>query len=391
MEDNIFYRTAYEILNERLLEINKTYYRICDIELYLYTDDHKDPYAKKCNGMLKNNNLHIQKNKNNGSFLFIGLGGEYSYFGAKIRTIKNLENDIFIEGINICTEIGLKHSCKKIKIINKKLDMKDIYNKSRTDLDNRNTYYKEKLYRYTTINNTQEKIKYTRQITDNFYLFVDIMDWDEYVYATNDPTEIFKIYGKNKKGTFKNLHLGNFNLTYTNYFGTSGMGGTYFRALIQFHNGEINIIEEKDYIESFGINDIDNINEINFSNGEIIFNNISYPINYYSAGPDGREFDGNDTSEDMSAELCDILNMSLFEKPGDYFCKNIKFKKFEIYHRKEKYIVDIEKLKIENILRTYERDSRDCRSFMDSTLIQRLKTQTIKHNCLYNLSSGDIE
>lgn len=216
------------------------------------------------------------------------------------------------------------------------------------------------------------------------------MDWDKYIYATNDPTEIFKNYGKNKKGKIKKLSLGNFNLTYTNYFGTSGMGGTYFRALIQFHNGYI--IEEKDYIESFSVDGIDKINEINFSNGEIIFENTSYPMNYYYGGPDVREFDEDDVSEYMSAELCSVLNMSLFEKPEDYFCKNIKFKKFEIYQKKEKYIVDIEKIKIENILRMFEQDSRDCRSFMDSTLMQHLKTQqTIKHNYLHKLFFNDAE
>lgn len=93
-----FHELAGVLLNQTLLEVNKSKYRICEIEFYVHSDAHRDPYAHQHPEQLKFGTwyFHQLKTKKGYSFkggnykgLDITLGDGKSFVGILIRSIES--------------------------------------------------------------------------------------------------------------------------------------------------------------------------------------------------------------------------------------------------------------------------------------------------------------
>ena len=172
------------ILNKIVLVTNETKYRICEIEMYLQNEDHKDLYVH-CNPDQKNYGTFYFHKYNNGTYksgtwkgLDIVLGDKNKYFGILIRSIMNLDTEQFIEGPCRCVNTILhEFSCETVAdfFANKKtqitlddcelyleksnLEPKDIYIGTRIGLSNKYPEYKNKMYRYVIYQNKIKKEK----------------------------------------------------------------------------------------------------------------------------------------------------------------------------------------------------------------------------------------
>lgn len=100
-----FARIANELMNSWVLTVNKTYYRITEIEFYCKSvkDDGpiKDPYTHGHDEQLKSGTWYFH-----GSGIDLTFGCEEYYGGILIRGIYNLETQDYIKGpLNSITEI----------------------------------------------------------------------------------------------------------------------------------------------------------------------------------------------------------------------------------------------------------------------------------------------
>src|SRR5271155_2214746 len=86
------------LLNKTLLSTKDNTYRICEIEFYLYDDEHKDEYTHKNDDQSKYGKFYFHKYKNgtykSGTYkgMDITLGQEDTYCGILIRSVYNIEN-----------------------------------------------------------------------------------------------------------------------------------------------------------------------------------------------------------------------------------------------------------------------------------------------------------
>ena len=99
--ENDFKRMAAEIMNDWILQIEDTRYRITEIEFYLKNDTHNDVYA---------HGHEIQKEVGkwyfHGSGVDITFGSGSFYGGILIRAIYNLDTRKYIYGpIKVVTEL----------------------------------------------------------------------------------------------------------------------------------------------------------------------------------------------------------------------------------------------------------------------------------------------
>ena len=172
------------ILNKIILVANDTKYRICEIEMYLQNEDHKDLYVH-CNPEQKNYGTFYFHKYQNGTYksgtwkgLDIVFGNKNKYFGILIRSIMNLDTEEFIEGPCRCVntilqEFGFKtvadffvNNKPQITLDDSDLHLKscvmehkDIYSGTRIGLSNKYPEYKDRMYRYVIYQNKIKKGK----------------------------------------------------------------------------------------------------------------------------------------------------------------------------------------------------------------------------------------
>lgn len=99
-----FLTLAKDIMFNHVLYINNsTKYKICDIEFYLYTPDHRDPYTFEIIKSNKDLNLLDMNTIQISDKVYLTLGNNDSYLGILIRGVTDNNGDI-IEG-NKCIEL----------------------------------------------------------------------------------------------------------------------------------------------------------------------------------------------------------------------------------------------------------------------------------------------
>ena len=113
-------------------------FRLTEIEFYLFSDSHPDPYTHRSPEQKLSNRFYFHKFANgtykSGTWkgLDICFGSESSYFGVLIRSLVNTTTNQFIEGPCLSVNTILNHfSCKDVKelaskVFGEKLDF-DIF------------------------------------------------------------------------------------------------------------------------------------------------------------------------------------------------------------------------------------------------------------------------
>jgi hypothetical protein len=145
---NMFDYVSQLLLNETYLIINKLKFRICEIEFYLYSKDHKDKYVHCCQDQLEYGKFYFHKFANgtykNGTFkgMDITLGTNNNYCGILIRSMYDITNKIFISGPCNCVNKILE--LYEIKSIN------EFANNSLLNvLNNNHNFVLKNRYKYT--------------------------------------------------------------------------------------------------------------------------------------------------------------------------------------------------------------------------------------------------
>jgi hypothetical protein len=139
---------AQELLNRVVLVLSDSKsgshieFRLAEIEFYLFSDSHPDPYTHRSPEQKLSNRFYFHKFAN-GSYkagtwkgLDICIGSESSHFGVLIRSLVNTATNQFIEGPCLSVNTIVNHfSCNDVrefvsKIFDDKLDF-DIYDDSK--------------------------------------------------------------------------------------------------------------------------------------------------------------------------------------------------------------------------------------------------------------------
>jgi len=106
-----FDRVAKVLLNRSELKVNKTAYRIIEIEFYYDSPNHTDFYCHRALRQLRNQRLYLHRFNESGKYdalrrkgLDITIGNEKGiYGGILIRAIENVETNKIITGIGKLT------------------------------------------------------------------------------------------------------------------------------------------------------------------------------------------------------------------------------------------------------------------------------------------------
>lgn len=106
LNEDYFYSMADRLMNECYLEINTNRYRIREIEFYLNSENHPDPYVHCAEDQLLLHQFYFHKHKNGshkggtykGLDLIFGDVLSNAYFGILLRTIENIETGQLIQG-----------------------------------------------------------------------------------------------------------------------------------------------------------------------------------------------------------------------------------------------------------------------------------------------------
>lgn len=173
---------ANYILNKTVIICNNVNLRICEIEFYLKSDDHKDPYVHDLAEQHTYSNWYFHRYNNgtykNGTFkgLDITFGDKSKAFGILIRSIYH-PIDKIIEGpcktVNKLLELFEVKSImdftdnKTMSIFNDKLklvempdyDTQTIIRGPRIGLSNKNIEYQNKDYRFAIKGMIKKKVK----------------------------------------------------------------------------------------------------------------------------------------------------------------------------------------------------------------------------------------
>jgi len=170
---NKFDKYANCLMNKYILNFNGIKFRICEIEFYLYNDDHQDVFTHKHPQQLETGTFYfhqMSKTKphsyKGGTYkgMDITFGKKDSYCGILIRSLRNLKTNELIEGPSKCVDAILKcfnaesilNLVTKIWKNNVKindylkeydLDKKFIYTTTRIGLRQPNDFLKKR-YRY---------------------------------------------------------------------------------------------------------------------------------------------------------------------------------------------------------------------------------------------------
>ena len=137
--DNLeFEKIANMILNNCYLVIGKSYYRICEIEMYLMSSKHKDRYVH-CSDDQKQYQIFYFHKFPNGSFkggtfkgcdLAFGNEKDNIFFGILLRSICNKDTDEFIGGpCKVVNEMLEKTNYNHLKELTKNNPNLSIFNK----------------------------------------------------------------------------------------------------------------------------------------------------------------------------------------------------------------------------------------------------------------------
>jgi hypothetical protein len=165
-----FDKIAYNLLNKVVLNSGGNLYRICEIEMYCYSELHPDLYVHRVEDQKTNGKFYFHKFSNGtykaGTFkgLDITYGDEKTYFGVLIRSILNLKTRELTEGSCNCVNeliggITVKEFMSKfdgiISINNKdfglidyKLPIKPLYHGPRIGLSDKYPEFRDRDYRY---------------------------------------------------------------------------------------------------------------------------------------------------------------------------------------------------------------------------------------------------
>jgi hypothetical protein len=118
---NRFHELADVLLNQTLIEVGKTNYRVCEIEFYAYSVNHQDPYAHRHPEQLKFGDWYLHQIKTKTGFSFKGgkfkgvdltLGDGKNYLGVLIRSIESVTTGKRIDGPSLVVDEFL--SCLKV-------------------------------------------------------------------------------------------------------------------------------------------------------------------------------------------------------------------------------------------------------------------------------------
>ncbi|AZL89788.1 hypothetical protein QKC54_gp0126 [Megavirus baoshan] len=187
LDESEFNNLADYLLNKCYLVVNRTKWRLVEIEFYLYNKNHSDPYVHCDNDQLLNNTFYFHRFKNgtykSGTFkgmdITLGCPKRKAYFGILIRSIQRISTGEVIEGpCNTVNKILLKLGFTKIIELtdNNNLNIfdkgQDLYLKPTNSLNNEIIYsgpriglsdkyieWRDKSYRYIIRKNLIKKKK----------------------------------------------------------------------------------------------------------------------------------------------------------------------------------------------------------------------------------------
>ena len=123
LDEQYFFDIANVILNNCYLEVNKTNYRIIEIEFYLKCNGHPDTYTHCDPDQLLMHTFYFHKFKTGtykaGTFkgmdLTFGDEGENAYFGILVRSIQNITTKQITEGpCNVVNKILSEYKCDSL-------------------------------------------------------------------------------------------------------------------------------------------------------------------------------------------------------------------------------------------------------------------------------------
>jgi hypothetical protein len=167
-----FKEIAYEILNTTGIKVGDKIVKIREIEMYLYSDNHKDEYVHCRDEQLNYKKFYFHKFKGgsfkNGTYrgmdYTFGNREENKYFGILIRSIE-LPDGTFVEGpccsINALVKmfgVGNNGSSSELLDLEEVISMCNIYDYEdelifygpRIGLSNKYPEYRELRYRFAT-------------------------------------------------------------------------------------------------------------------------------------------------------------------------------------------------------------------------------------------------
>lgn len=184
LNDEYFLQIADILLNHCCLTVNKTKYRLMEIEFYLKCEAHPDPYTHCDPDQLLMHTFYFHKFKTGtykaGTFkgmdITFGDHNANAYFGILIRTIENITTGEVIEGpCNVVNRILTEYeepdliSFTNGQILNifendknfilgisKNLNKREIFYGPRIGLSSKFMEYHKKLYRFVS---NKDKIK----------------------------------------------------------------------------------------------------------------------------------------------------------------------------------------------------------------------------------------
>lgn len=123
LDEGYFSSMANRLLNECYLLINKRKYRLVEIEFYLKSDHHPDPYAHCNEDQLIMHAFYFHRFKNGtykagnykGLDLSFGDAETNSFFGILIRAIQDIKTSTITEGpCNCVNKILAAYDCASI-------------------------------------------------------------------------------------------------------------------------------------------------------------------------------------------------------------------------------------------------------------------------------------
>lgn len=154
LNEHVFPEIADALLNKSILMINHKKYRIVEIEFYLKNKYHKDKYVHCNPEQLLYGTYYFHKFGNGtykaGTFkgMDITLGdiSTSTYFGILIRSIKDLTENLVIEGpCNVVNRILLEYHCANIEEFTNGESL-DIFNNDRQFIIKNKIHQNEQIY-----------------------------------------------------------------------------------------------------------------------------------------------------------------------------------------------------------------------------------------------------
>ena len=175
-----FKELADLVLNHTVLKVATKYFRIVEIEFYLRSPNHKDPYTYERLDQTGYGQWYFHKvgktsdtyreDTRKGLDLYLADTKSNIYFGILIRSIYDIENGTLIEGPSKSVDAILSaykvrsvatfvRENKKIKILDHDFEADTIYRGPRIGMSDKCPLYRDKKYRYLIMKNMIKKKK----------------------------------------------------------------------------------------------------------------------------------------------------------------------------------------------------------------------------------------